>query len=257
MCIKHYLRSGYTPASKADREILQKIGIEFSQDKNQQSRNETEVKRKQEIQEAERKVKTILAPIFFVIFGYVFIRMTLMSDNIINDTSKITKTNDASKVTKRTTPFGIWKVRYYVDNFGDKTKEGYITNEEKIYGKFSNSATTNEKLRVKLLINSYKEAGIQLYEYDGRTPSMSVGKLTISLKDSTGKKQTLSGQYYDSDRLFLSESSSKKLHKALKNGGKVQFFISNSKYGFSTYSFTINNVDGYHKAYKKLFNLKK
>ncbi|MCK5591653.1 MAG: hypothetical protein KAI72_06835, partial [Candidatus Pacebacteria bacterium] len=44
---------------------------------------------------------------------------------------------------------GMWSVRYYVDNFGEPTRQGYITNTNLIKGKFSNTATQNSDLNVK------------------------------------------------------------------------------------------------------------
>lgn len=51
---------------------------------------------------------------------------------------------------------GVWEIRYFVDDFGQPTNEGYITTEYSIYGKFSNTATENSDLRVVFIIDDKK-----------------------------------------------------------------------------------------------------
>lgn len=38
----------------------------------------------------------------------------------------------------------MWRVGFYVDEFGESTKEGYITNISKLKGLFSNTADNAE-----------------------------------------------------------------------------------------------------------------
>ena len=47
----------------------------------------------------------------------------------------------------------MWEIRYYVDEFGEKTESGYIANADFISGVFSNTATHNSDLNVWLLID--------------------------------------------------------------------------------------------------------
>jgi len=65
---------------------------------------------------------------------------------------------------------GMWRVRYYVDNFNEPTKTPYITNPQLIVGIFSNTATQDSPLQVKFLIDSAESIDIQLYEYAGNNP---------------------------------------------------------------------------------------
>ena len=61
-----------------------------------------------------------------------------------------------------------WKVSYLVDEFGDSTTDKYVTTEKYLWGKFSNSATDNSKLKVQFVITKTGESfniGIDLYEY--------------------------------------------------------------------------------------------
>ena len=59
--------------------------------------------------------------------------------------------NELPKINKDKGEYGIWKVSYYVDDFGEPTKEGYVFTS--CTGKFSNSATTNSELGVKFIID--------------------------------------------------------------------------------------------------------
>ena len=46
-----------------------------------------------------------------------------------------------------------WEIRYYVDDLNEPTSEKYITNIKPIIGTFSNTATTDSKLSVHILID--------------------------------------------------------------------------------------------------------
>ncbi len=61
---------------------------------------------------------------------------------------------------------GNWEIKYYVDDFGEPTKEGYITYKSLIKGRFSNSATNNSILDVVLLFGE-DYYNIKLFEYGG------------------------------------------------------------------------------------------
>ena len=69
-------------------------------------------------------------------------------------------------VTIDTDDSGIWKVNYYVDDFGDPTDSGYISNlnissiSDMTAGTFSNSATTNAKLYIAFIIENDTFSGL-------------------------------------------------------------------------------------------------
>ena len=67
---------------------------------------------------------------------------------------------------------GDWSKSFYVDEFGDETNDGFIS--QTVKGKFSNSATENSPLRVRMFINNANvmenTPWFRLYEYDGRNP---------------------------------------------------------------------------------------
>jgi len=148
---------------------------------------------------------------------------------------------------------GIWEIGDYVDEFGDKTKEGYIGNKELISGSFSNTATQNSALNIRLLISKSTDISIQLYEYAGNNPvkAVSSDKYSVGIKDSEGNKYTLIAVNY-SDRLSFDETDSKKVHNILMKGGKVQFWIREIDTPTTQYQFTIDKADWYDNAYKKL-----
>ncbi|MBQ6505597.1 MAG: hypothetical protein IJI57_16950 [Flexilinea sp.] len=58
----------------------------------------------------------------------------------------------------------IWRLSYYVDEFGLPSRQAYIKNMEDIVGTFNNSATSKSKLKVDLLVDEYS-ISFKLYEY--------------------------------------------------------------------------------------------
>ena len=152
---------------------------------------------------------------------------------------------------------GIWEIQYFVDEFGNKTNEPYITTT--VHGTFSNSATENSRLRVTFIISSRESIGIQLFEYDRNNPVKGYrNKYNIHVLDSKGNKTILSATNFDSDRLMLStygykeKSSAEKLHQILRTGGKIQFMIEDADRSITRYNFNIENADWYDNAYTKL-----
>ena len=63
---------------------------------------------------------------------------------------------------------GSWSTGNYVDEFGDNTGEGFI--RLTTYGYFSNSATTDSRLRVVMMLSDGKidKPWFRFYEYDGK-----------------------------------------------------------------------------------------
>ena len=150
--------------------------------------------------------------------------------------------------------FGFWKVKYYVDDFGDPTHQGYI--RTKLEGKFSNSATTNAKLNVKFLIES-ESVSIMLYEYADNHPingKISTKEYDILIKHNGIKvNYGFSGRNW-SDRIVLDKAKSLTLIKLFKKGGKFQFNIKEEgNYSQSTYRFTIDDASGFDNALKALY----
>jgi len=149
---------------------------------------------------------------------------------------------------------GMWEVRYYVDSFGEPTKEGYIANDAFIKGTFDNSATTNSDLNVRFLITNSNDISLKLYEYADTTEVKGSYDYPTSyfvyVKDFEGREYSLNAKN-TSDRLEFNASDSLVLHKLFLKGKTVKFYISEYK-GSSKYNFSIDNPEWYENAYRKL-----
>lgn len=157
-------------------------------------------------------------------------------------------------LTTQTPSAEIWEVNNYVDEFGEPTKQKYITNSDIILGLFSNSATENSELHVKFLIDGLNSITIQLFEYGGTNPVKNSLEQGYKIKVRSGSNDivVLRANNY-SDRLSLNKSDSKILSDLLLKGGKLQFsIIEISEYTSSSYKFEIEDAKGYGEAIKKL-----
>lgn len=147
---------------------------------------------------------------------------------------------------------GIWKIEYYVDEFGDHTNRGYITTE--INGTFSNSATTNSPLRVKLAIDT-SVVLINLYEYAGNHPVKGEGYLQFTVKDSAGVIYNIEtyNDDYGNNTVKDDSESEKTIRSILSKGGEIKFSGVANKYSSpSEYKFTITNADYLGKALNRM-----
>ncbi len=148
---------------------------------------------------------------------------------------------------------GIWQVNYYVDDFGEPTKEGYIRNKYTIRGTFSNTATENSKLDVKFLISEAYDVDMMLYEYAGNNPvkAYSSKKYKVLIQDKEGKRMTLYATN-SGDRLNFNTTSSRKVHNKLLKGGRLKFKIIEVDTPTTQYFFEIEKADWYENAYRLL-----
>ena len=148
---------------------------------------------------------------------------------------------------------GMWSVDYYVDDFGEPTKKAYIRNTNLISGTFSNTATQNSDLNVKILISNRSDISIMLYEYAHNNPvkAYSSESYKVLIQDKYGKRYNLTATNW-SDRLSFNKTTSRKAHNILMKGGTIKFKIYESDTPTSEYYFTIYNADWYENAYRKL-----
>jgi hypothetical protein len=148
---------------------------------------------------------------------------------------------------------GIWRIGKYIDEFGEPTDEGYITNTEYIQGTFSNTATHDSALNVKFLITNSSDVNIQLYEYAGNNPvkAYSPDNYSVQLQDKDGNRNKLIAINY-SDRLSFEKEASRIVHNALMKGGVIKFNIVEDDSPTTRYQFEINNADWYENAYRLL-----
>ncbi len=145
---------------------------------------------------------------------------------------------------------GIWQVEYYVDEFGEETKSSFVLTD--IYGTFSNSATTNSRLKVRFLIDSNK-ARINLYEYARNHPIKGEGTVYFKIRDKNKKEYHIQGSNGNSGDTYLFQDNYKQLLKILKTGGEIKFIAETDRYGSpSVYKFTIDNADWIDNALTKM-----
>ena len=149
---------------------------------------------------------------------------------------------------------GIWTVRYYVDDFGEPTKKGYISNTYLIRGMFSNSATQDSELDVRFLISNSSNISIKLFEYAGNNPvkAYSYESYKVLVQDCENKRYNLKATNYESDRISFDKTASRKIHNILMKGGTIKFKIIESDTPTTEYEFTIQKADWYENAYTKL-----
>jgi len=150
---------------------------------------------------------------------------------------------------------GMWSIGYYVDEFGEPTKQRYIKNTTSLKGTFSNTATQNSKLNVDFLIDDSSKISIMFYEYAGNNPVKSNAQMGTSyhvlMQDKDGKRFELRA-VNSSDRLTFKSTDSRKVHNALMKGGAVKFMIKEIGIWTTQYQFTIQNAEWYENAFRKL-----
>jgi len=145
---------------------------------------------------------------------------------------------------------GIWTVRYYVDDFGEATTVGYITNTRRIRGSFSNSATQDSELDVTIAISTRDKVSIQLYEYAGSNPVKDISTFyNVLIQDKNGDRYNLRAKNY-SDRLVFDKADSREVDTILYRGGLIKFMITEQERRSTQYNFTIQNADFYGNAYR-------
>ena len=149
-----------------------------------------------------------------------------------------------------------WKINYFVDEFGDPTKNGYIMNKKPMMGKYSNSITDGSEMMAMLIITDHKNIRIKLYKYTTPVKGVMTTHYDVLVKDKDGKKHKLKATLWKNiDRLDFEEKMSKKLHAILKKGGKIQFVIRENG-NLTEYKFSMTNADHYYDIYKKLHKIK-
>tara|TARA_B100001059_G_scaffold23423_1_gene18817 strand:+ start:789 stop:1415 length:627 start_codon:yes stop_codon:yes gene_type:complete len=153
---------------------------------------------------------------------------------------------------------GNWEIKYFVDDFGDPTDSGYITNTDLIQGTFSNSATTNSSLNAFFLVSGKGNIAVRLFEYGSNAVNAySTEYYEVKVKDSYGTVHSLPATLYEGgERLYIDSSARKnkisKMHNLFVKGGELQFVITSPSSYPSTYKFSVN-ADGYENAFDVLF----
>lgn len=167
---------------------------------------------------------------------------TTGTTTVTTTTTKRTTTTTKMPTTTTVPKQEDWIVNYYVDEFDQPTSEWYITNKQWITGKFSNSATTDSRLTVRLLIDA-ENFGFVLYEYGSHQVKNSYSRsktYAIKMRDANGGNYSLQGVIGSGgDRIVLRDNNRKTVLAALKKTGSVMFYIENNDYTTTTYLFTV------------------
>lgn len=134
----------------------------------------------------------------------------------------------------------IWKQAFYVDEFNNPTDETYITTKEYCVGTFSNSATTNSKLKACFLIDNNRVA-IVLLEYGSlRVKAYSYTSYDIIMQTDDGVKTNLKGEMYkQGDRVYITDLYENTVINALKTSKSVSFYLKDNVSVSSSYLFTV------------------
>ena len=145
---------------------------------------------------------------------------------------------------------GDWEIGYYVDDFGERTGEYFVSRY--IDGTFSNSATTNSELKVRFMIDK-NSSRIQLYEYAGNHPIKGEGFIYFKVRDKNNKEHNIRAYNSDYGNTSIEKEHDYLLRKILLAGGQIKFIAEADKYGSpSTYKFTIENADWFENAIAKM-----
>jgi hypothetical protein len=150
-----------------------------------------------------------------------------------------------------------WQVKYFVDDFGDKTDEGYLSGI--IEGTFSNVATNNSEAIAAVIYAENDGLGLELFDYGLSPVSVSFYEnVSIKIKQTDGTIASFRGNAYNKGKRIIidrSEEDKQKIKEILLAGGDIKIYITiASEYSAgSSYRFTLN-TDGFKKAYEALYN---
>ena len=148
----------------------------------------------------------------------------------------------------------LFEIKYFVDEFGDPTESGYISQKVFSTGTFSNSATTNSDIKWSLIL-SKDEAAFVIYEYSRTRLTGSYGfpdEYDVSIKAGDGTVYTFPCKNY-SDRISVPDKDLTTFTYIFLAGGNVKISIKeDSKYSYTTYNLGTINCDGINELYQSL-----
>ena len=160
-----------------------------------------------------------------------------------------------------------WKIKHYVDEFGDDTSSRYINYIAE--GTFSNSATSSSQLYASIIVNPYGGGDsntyieIALFEYGSHrvinTNSLQV-RYDIAYKTQSGKTGTIGGSMFGNkdittgeptvgDSIFIGAGRSELL-KLLKTPQTIKFIITEKDRPVAKYNFTVDTT-GFSEVYSQ------
>ena len=156
---------------------------------------------------------------------------------------------EKARLLKEAKKVGDWNKGYYVDDFGDRTSKGFISQTTK--GLFSNSATQDSPLRAKMFINNAnlekQTPWFRLYEYDGANPIKGIysrNTMDCRVKEQDGSIIRIEFSQSQGSDYFSVTSSSKRnigyLKDLIRKGSVGKFVCVNNQFGNAKYVFSFN-----------------
>lgn len=140
----------------------------------------------------------------------------------------------------------IWKEMHITDEYGATTNEKYVYTD--IYGSFSNSATTNSNLRVRLTVEKDSTIEVALYEYGSEIVKDQVHTMKVRHNDTTIYRDDYFRISNDGWAYLAYRENERHICEQrpyIYEGGKLEFAITERRdYGGvpSTYKFTIEDA---------------
>jgi len=154
------------------------------------------------------------------------------------------KTNSIEISEDETQDFGDWKYDYFVDEFGDKTTDGYISVSSN--GKFSNSATTNSELYVRMFLSngSLENPWFRIWEYNSSLVKNTYGddNYDCIFKDNEGNR--FNGAIYQRenwDYFLIKDQNTKNMIAAkIRTEGSIKIACTDRDNLTTKYVFPLN-----------------
>lgn len=193
--------------------------------------------------------------LIFFVFAFTSCQPGIKSDVSQSDSTLTTLLADTTLNIGDVTSDIAWTINSFVDEFGESGGDKYV--QTIAYGSFSNSATSNSYLMVKLLVTT-KNAAVFLHEYHDSGPAQKfVGTGKIRLKNQEGKDVTLYSfsEWNQEGGLLLDGNNYKKLKDFILNSTGTIKAVIYDEYS-SVYNFSFD-VSGFSDHYKELKGITK
>lgn len=190
-----------------------------------------------------------------LLIGAIF-SLTSCQSGIKSDASRLDTTTTLSTDTtlgiEKVSSNEAWTTGSFVDEFGESGNDKYI--QTAAYGSFSNSATANSYLMVKIFITT-KNAGIFLHEYRENEPAQKfIGTGKIRLKNSEGKDITLYSfsEWNQEGGLLIDGDNYKKLKEFILNSkGTIKAVVYDDYSSVYNFAFDISGFSDHYNELKK------
>lgn len=150
------------------------------------------------------------------------------------------------------------RIQYFVDEVGDPTTQGYITQKQRANGTFSNSATTNSDITWYIIAAPEPEqVAFVIFEYSRTRLTGSSGfpdEYRINVKTEDGRMLHLSGKNY-SDRISLNKEDASTLRSELMKDQILKIsIVEQTRFTASSYNLGALNTTGFSSLYSQLLN---